>query len=85
MPRILLTQRQRDESHAAQADEALRIAVATYRMRERISQKEVALRIGVSPPTLSVKLQRPEMFTLRELRRLASVLGITETEMSKCI
>lgn len=80
MPKVLLTAQARAEDHAEAANQAIRVAVATRMMRDGITQRQVAERIGITPVTLSRRLARPGMFTLNEIRRLAETLNFTETE-----
>ncbi|MEG1892059.1 MAG: helix-turn-helix transcriptional regulator [Clostridia bacterium] len=85
MPKVCLTQQQRDADHAKGANEALRVIVATRMMREHITQKQIAQRIWITPVTLSRRLARPGSFTLEELRRLFAALEFTDAEKTRCV
>ena len=85
MPKTYIGEKQRSIAHSADADEQLRVIVATRKMRDQITQKEIADRIGLSPVTFSRRLAKPEKFRIEELRRLSDVLGMTDTEIGRCI
>ncbi len=85
MPKVHLTTASREESHADRADEALRIIVVTRMMRDGITQKEIAWRIGLTPVTFSRRLARPDTFTIGELRKLQNALGFTDAETMRCV
>ena len=85
MPKIYLTDAQREAAQAKSGDESLQIAIATRMVRDGLSQAEIGRRIGMTKQTFGRRLKRPEEFTLVELRRLASVLRFTPTELQKCL
>ena len=85
MPRVYLSEADRVVARAEAADEALRIIVATRMMRDGLTQRDIAERIGVTPVTLSRRLAKPGTFTLEELRRLIGALGLTDAESSRCV
>ena len=49
--------------------------------RVDINQKDLSIRVGMSPPTLSKKLHNPKLFTALELERLNVVLRFRTDEM----
>lgn len=49
--------------------------------RVDINQKDLSIRVGMSPPTLSKKLRDPKLFTALELERLNVVLRFKTDEM----
>lgn len=85
MPKVYLTQAQREAAQAKSGDESLQIAIATRMVRDGLSQAEIGRRIGMTKQTFGRKLKRPEDFTLGELRRLAAVLRLTDAEVARCI
>ena len=85
MPKVYITQQERDDAHAEEADNAVRLAVATRMMREGITQKLIAERIGLTAVTMSRRLAHPETFTIGELRRLRSALGLSDAETARCV
>lgn len=85
MPRVYLSEADRVGARAEAADEALRVIVATRMMRDGLTQKDIAGRIGVTPVTLSRRLAQPGTFTLDELRRLIGALGFTDAETARCV
>lgn len=85
MPKVYLTQEQREAAQAKSGDESLQIAIATRMVREGLSQAEIGRRIGMTKQTFGRRLKRPEDFTLGELRRLQSVLQLTDAEVARCI
>lgn len=85
MPKVYLTDAQREAAHAQNGDESLQIAIATRMVREGLSQAEIGRRIGMTKQTFGRRMKRPEEFTLGELRRLASVLRMTDAEVARCI
>ncbi len=85
MPKVYLTQAQRDLATARDADDALRILVSVWRMRTRQNQKALARQLGMTDATLCRRMQSPETFTLRELRRLASTLELSRDEATRCV
>ena len=85
MPKVYLTDAQREAAQAKSGDEYLQIAIATRMVRDGLSQTEIGRRIGMTKQTFGRRLKRPEEFTLAELRRLASVLRFTPTELQKCL
>lgn len=85
MPKVYLTQAQREAAQAKSGDESLQIAIATRMVRDGLSQAEIGRRIGMTKQTFGRKLKRPEEFTLAELRRLAAVLRMTDAEVMRCI
>ena len=85
MPKVYLTDAQREAAQAKSGDESLQIAIATRMVRDGISQSEISRRIGMTKQTFGRRLKRPEDFTLAELRRLATVLRSTPTELQKCL
>ena len=82
MPKVYLTDAQREAAQAKSGDESLQIAIAT---RMVLSQAEIGRRIGMTKQPFGRRLKRPEEFTLAELRRLAAVLRFTPTELQKCL
>lgn len=85
MPKVYLTDAQREAAQAKSGDESLQIAIATRMVRDGLSQAEIGRRIGMTKQTFGRRLKRPEEFTLGELRRLASVLRMTDAEVARCI
>lgn len=85
MPKVYLTQAQREAAQAKSGDESLQIAIATRMVRDGLSQAEISRRIGMTKQTFGRRLKRPEEFTLAELRRLAAVLRLTDAEVARCI
>lgn len=85
MPKVYLTQAQREAAKAKSGDESLQIAIATRMVREGLSQAEIGRRIGMTKQTFGRKLKRPEDFTLGELRKLQAVLRLTDAEVARCI
>lgn len=85
MPRVYLSEADRVVARSEAADEALRVIVATRMMRDGLSRKDIAGRIGVTPVTLSRRLAQPGTFTLEELRRLIGALRLTDAESARCV
>lgn len=85
MPKVYLTQAQREAAQAKSGDESLQIAIATRMVRDGLSQAEIGRRIGMTKQTFGRKLKRPEDFTLGELRKLQAVLRLTDAEVARCI
>lgn len=85
MPRVFLSSEERAADAARRADEALRVVVATRMMRDGMTQKALADRIGLAPVTLSRRLAKPETFTLGELRRMVAALELSEAETARCV
>lgn len=85
MPRVYMNEADRTSAHAASADESIRIIVATRMMRDGLTQKDVAGRVGIAPVTFSRRLAQPGTFTLEELRRLIGALGLTDAETARCV
>lgn len=85
MPKTCLTQSDHAADHAATADDALRLTVATRMMRDRRTQKDIAQCIGITPITFSRRLANPEGFTLIELRRMFTELRFSDAEIKRCI
>lgn len=85
MPRVYMSDADRMEARAASADEAIRVVVATRMMRDGLTRRDIAERIGVTPVTLSRRLAKPETFTLGELRSLIGALEFTDAETARCV
>ena len=85
MPKVYLRDVDRQEARARSADQALRVAVATRVMAKQTNQRELAARIGLTPPTMSRRMAHPDTFTLRELRRIAVELHFTQDELTRCL
>lgn len=85
MPKVYLTTAQREAAQAHNGDESLQIAIATRMVRDGLSQAEIGRRIGMTKQTFGRRMKRPEEFTLGELRRLASVLRMTDAEVARYI
>lgn len=85
MPVVYLTAQERLAAHAADAGEALRMIVISRMMRDRLTQAEIARKIGMTPMTFSRRLQNPGSLSLDEFRRLAQALNLTEKEMQRCV
>lgn len=85
MPKVYLTQAQREAAQAKSGDESLQIAIATRMVRDGLSQAEISRRIGMTKQTFGRRLKRPEDFTLGELRKLQAVLQLTDAEVARCI
>lgn len=85
MPKTFVGEKQRSTVHCENADEHLRVIVATRMMRDRLTQREIAKRIGLTPVTLSRRLAKPASFTIGELRRLSVALEMTDTETGRCV
>lgn len=85
MPKVYLTQAQREAAQAKSGDESLQIAIATRMVREGLSQADIAQRIGMTCPTFSRRMKNPSQLTLGELRRLQTVLRLTDAEVARCI
>lgn len=85
MPKVYLTDAQREAAQAKSGDESLQIAIATRMVRDGLSQAEIGRRIGMTKQTFGRRLKRPEDFTLGELRKLQAVLRLTDAEVARCI
>lgn len=85
MPKVYLTQAQREAAQAKSGDESLQIAIASRMVRDGLSQAEIGRRIGMTKQTFGRRLKRPEDFTLGELRKLQAVLRLTDAEVARCI
>lgn len=85
MPKVYLTQAQREAAQAKSGDESLQIAIATRMVREGLSQADIAQRIGMTCPTFSRRMKNPSQLTLGELRKLQAVLRLTDAEVARCI
>ena len=85
MPKVYLTQEQREAAQAKSGDESLQIAIATRMVREGLSQADIAQRIGMTCPTFSRRMKNPSQLTLGELRKLQAVLRLTDAEVARCI
>ncbi len=85
MPKVYLTQAQREAAQAKSGDESLQIAIATRMVREGLSQADIAQRIGMTCPTFSRRMKNPSQLTLGELRKLQTVLRLTDAEVARCI
>lgn len=85
MPKVYLTQAQREAAQAKSGDESLQIAIATRMVRDGLSQAEIGRRIGMTKQTFGRRLKHPEDFTLGELRKLQAVLRLTDAEVARCI
>ena len=85
MPKTNIISHARKDDHGKQANENLRLIVASRMMRDRRTQKSIAVAIGIEPVTLSRRLSNPSSFSLFELRALFSELHFTDAEIKKCI
>ena len=85
MPKVYLTAAQREAAQAKSGDESLQIAIATRMVREGLSQADIAQRIGMTCPTFSRRMKNPSQLTLGELRKLQTVLRLTDAEVARCI
>ena len=85
MPKVYLTQAKREAAQAKSGDESLQIAIATRMVREGLSQADIAQRIGMTCPTFSRRMKNPSQLTLGELRKLQTVLRLTDAEVARCI
>lgn len=61
------------------------IVVATRMMRDGLKQADIAQRIGMTCPTFSRRMKNPSQLTLGELRKLQTVLRLTDAEVARCI
>lgn len=84
MPRVYLTQVQRDAAKWERGDQALLVAITSRMLRRGLKQRNLAELLGISAPSVSRRLQHPETFTLEELRRLQAALSIPDEEMARC-
>ena len=85
MPKVYLTAAQREAAQAQSGDDALRIVLATRMMRDGLKQADIAQRIGMTCPTFSRRMKNPSQLTLGELRKLQTVLRLTDAEVARCI
>lgn len=85
MPKVYLTQAQRDRADAEKADDMLRVMVAAWKLKTGKTIDALAQQIGVSNQTLYRRIHSPEDFSIKELRRLATAIGLTKEQTQKCV
>lgn len=57
--------------------------IAYYQKLHKYSFPELAVMVGLTQSTFRKRMQKPEMFTLAELARLADGFGISVTDFFK--
>lgn len=69
------------KTEAQEKDQLLRALIEKNKVLQGIRNNEtLAKKLRVCPKTVYNKLDRPETFTLKELRQLCTVLHFTEDE-----
>lgn len=63
----------------------LRVRIEGARAAERMTQEELADRLGITAKTLSKRLMYPELLTVENLVRIGKALHISAEDIRGCI
>lgn len=85
MPRVYLTDADREKARRENADSNIRIIVKIRLFDQKKTQKAIAEEVGISEMTMSRKLHNPETLTLKEFRGIIKSIGMTPDEIARCI
>lgn len=85
MPRVTLGTKAKAQAASEEANEALVMMVLARLRKDGVTQKALAEKVGVSTVTMCKRLKAPEHFTLGELRRLREAVGMTPSEIARCV